>query len=289
MKKLISKLIGLGLNMLAVVAPRKAARVGFELFCHPFRGKITAKHKEFLNTANLFQFQHKRETIQGYAWGKGEHTILLLHGWQSHTFRWKSYVQAFDQTKYTIYSFDAPGHGLSTGKFITVPLYSEVVETFLNKRGKIDTVLSHSIGGFTSIYTFYRLPHLSPDKLIVMAPPGEAQDFFDFYTQQLSLSKRSVGLVVAYFEKQINQSPSYFSAHKFAATLQSKGLLIHDEGDDETSVENSRRIHTTWKNSSLIVTNGYGHNLKSHSVIKNVVNFVEGKNIEADKAEMAFR
>jgi pimeloyl-ACP methyl ester carboxylesterase len=287
MKKVLSKLIGIGLNIMAIVAPRKTARMGFELFCHPFRGKITEKHKEFLHSANLFQFQHKGETIQGYSWGKGEHTILLLHGWQSHTFRWKSYVQAFDQTKYTIYSFDAPGHGLSTGKFLTVPLYSEVVETFLSNKGKVNTVLSHSIGGFTSIYTFHRLPHLSPDKLIVMAPPGEAQDFFDFYTQQLNLSKRSVKLIVEYFEKQINQSPSYFSAHKFAATLQSKGLLLHDEGDEETSVENSKCINAAWKNSSLIVTNGYGHNLKSHSVIKHVVNFVEGKNVEVDKAEMA--
>jgi pimeloyl-ACP methyl ester carboxylesterase len=289
MKELISKLIGLGLNMLALIAPQKAARMGFELFCHPFRSKITDKHKEFLHAANLFQFQHKGETIQGYSWGKGEHSILLLHGWQSHTFRWKNYVQAFDHTQYTVYAFDAPGHGLSSGKFMTVPFYSEVVETFLTDRGKVNTVLSHSIGGFTSIYTFHRLPHLSPDKLIVMAPPGEAQDFFDFYTEQLNLSKRTVQLIVDYFEEQINQAPSYFSAHKFAATLQSKGLLIHDEGDDETSVENSKRIHAAWKNSALIVTQGYGHNLKSPRVIEHVVNFVEGKNVEAAAAEITFR
>jgi Serine aminopeptidase, S33 len=289
MKKLISKLIGLGLNLLAIVAPKSAARIGFELFCHPFRSKITEKHKKFLHASNLFQFQYKQETIQGYSWGTGEHTILLLHGWQSHTFRWRNYVQAFDQTKYTIYAFDAPGHGLSTGKFMTVPFYSEVVEAFLNNRGKVDTVLSHSIGGFTSIYTFYRLPHLSPDKLIVMAPPGEAQDFFDFYTKQLSLSKRSVDLIVAYFEKQVKQSPSYFSAKKFATSLHSKGLLIHDVGDDETSVENSKRINAAWKNSSLVVTNGYGHNLRSSEVIKYVVDFVEEKNSKLNAVEMTSR
>lgn len=283
MKKVISRLIGLWLNTLAVVAPRKAARIGFELFCRPFRGKLTDKHHAFLKSAHRFDFSHKGETIQAYRWGSGERKVLMLHGWQSHTFRWKNYVEAFDKDQFTIYSLDAPGHGLSTGRFMTVPLYSEVVERFITTIGKVDTVVSHSIGSFTAIYTFHRQASLSPEKLIALAPPGEAQDFFDFYTRELGLSRKAVQLIVGYFEEQINQVPSYFSAPKFAASLTSKGLLIHDEGDDDTSVENSKRIHAAWKQSELVVTKGYGHNLKSAEVIKRVVKFAA----ERDRVEVA--
>jgi pimeloyl-ACP methyl ester carboxylesterase len=275
MKKLISKSIGFSLNTLAIIAPGKAASMGFNLFCYPFRAKLTDKHKAFLFSAERSTLEHEGETIQVYKWGSGKHIVLMLHGWQSHTFRWKNYIESLDTAKYTIYALDAPGHGLSSGKFMTVPLYSEVVELFLNKVGKVDIVLSHSIGSFTAIYTFHRLAHLSPTSIIALAPPGEAEDFFNFYTNTLGLSPRTVKLIVDYFEAQIKKTPSYFSAHKFASTLTSKGLLIHDEEDADTSVENSKRIHSHWKNSTLVITKGYGHNLRSENVIRQVVDFVE--------------
>jgi hypothetical protein len=49
MKNMISKLIGLFLNVLALVAPKQAGRIGFSIFCHPFRLKLTAKQLEFLS------------------------------------------------------------------------------------------------------------------------------------------------------------------------------------------------------------------------------------------------
>jgi pimeloyl-ACP methyl ester carboxylesterase len=273
MKKLIARSIGRWINFLAWVAPRAAARFGFEFFCRPFRGKMTEKHLKFLHSGERFTFTHAGETIQAYTWGHGDRRILLLHGWQSHTFRWKSYVDAFDKARYTIYAIDAPGHGLSSGKFLTVPLYSDVVEKFMETTGRFDSVLSHSIGGFTALYTFYRLPRLAPEQLIILAPPGEAQDFFSFYIRELALSPRAANLIVGYFEARIGQSPSYFSAPKFAQGLTSQGLLIHDEEDVEAPVENSKRIHGAWGNSRLIMTKGFGHNLRSQKVIDYVLSF----------------
>ncbi|MBT1688678.1 alpha/beta fold hydrolase [Dawidia soli] len=273
MKKLIARTIGLWINFLARVAPGRAAKFGFEFFCRPFRVKMTDKHRAFLHSGEQSTFTHAGETIQAYKWGRGDRRILLLHGWQSHTFRWKSYVEAFDKERYTIYAIDAPGHGLSSGKFLTVPLYSEVVEKFMQATGSFDTVLSHSIGSFTALYTFYRLPRLAPDQLIVLAPPGEALDFFSFYIGELRLSPKSVKLIVGYFETRIGRSPSYFSAPKFAQGLSSQGLLIHDEEDGDAPVENSRRIHGAWNNSTLIITKGFGHNLRSEKVVDYVLDF----------------
>jgi pimeloyl-ACP methyl ester carboxylesterase len=275
MKKIISKFLGFYLNALAIVAPRKAGLLGFKLFCYPYRIKITGRQHQFLQTAHPITLDHQGEKIRVYRWGNGPKNILLLHGWQSHSYRWKSYVEALDKSLYTIYAFDAPGHGLSSGKFLSVPLYSEVIQKVIGHIGNVHTVVGHSLGSFTALYTFYTNPEMLPDKLIATATPGNAREFFNFYKLQLGISATCMKLVIQRFEKEIHHSPDYFSAPAFAKHLTIPGLLIHDEEDTETSVENSLAIHQAWKNSALIITKGKAHNLKSVDVVNQVVNFIQ--------------
>jgi pimeloyl-ACP methyl ester carboxylesterase len=273
MKKILLKTMGVGLNTLAHIAPGKTARIGFELFCRPFRPTITEKHKDFFDTAEKRTFQHGENVIQTYRWGCGKKTILLLHGWQSHSYRWKIYVDALRE-EYTVYALDAPGHGLSSGNVLNVPLYGDVIEKFINEIGGIDTVITHSLGGFAAFYAFHHNPKLTAKKIIALASPGEAQEFFDFFTRSLTLSQKSVSLVRDYFTQLFQQPPSYFSSVAFASTLTIPGLIIHDVDDQETPFHHAERIHKSWKNSTLIKTQGLGHNLKSTDVLKAVVKFL---------------
>jgi esterase/lipase len=217
--------------------------------------------------------------IQGYRWGSGSKNILLLHGWQSHTYRWKAYVDAINKEDYTVYAIDAPGHGLSSGGFMTVPLYSETIQKAIQHIGKVHQVLAHSIGSFTAIYTFYKHPELTPDKLMVMASPGEANDFFQFYEKTLGLSSKSLDYTIRHFEKVIGLPPAYFSVSRFAKVVNTTALIIHDEEDNETSVENSKVIHRSMSSSRLVVTKGKGHNLKSLEVVREVISFMEETDI----------
>ena len=61
------------------------------------------------------------------------------------------------------------------------------------------------------------------------------------------------------------------------------GLIIHDEDDEETSVEHSKRVHSKWINSRLHITKGFGHNLKSTEVVKEVVQFI---NLQKNEIEI---
>jgi hypothetical protein len=92
MTKLITRLIGIYLNLLAWIAPRSAAERGFLLFCRPFRSPITEKQKEFFNTADKFVMTFEGVNIQCYKWGRGDKKILFLHGWKSHTL-YRSVIQ----------------------------------------------------------------------------------------------------------------------------------------------------------------------------------------------------
>ena len=181
MKMILAKLMGLYLDALARVLPSAAADKGFMLFCRPFRLPTNEKQLTFFNSAEKFQLDHDGHAIQGYRWGDGPKKILFLHGWQSHTYRWKAYIEALPKDEYSLFSLDAPGHGLSPGSFLTVPLYSSLIEHFIRQHDHIHGIVGHSLGGFSLLYTFYRIPALPVDRIILLAPPGEAKDFISVF------------------------------------------------------------------------------------------------------------
>lgn len=272
--KLLLKTIGLFLNGLAVFLPRQAGRLGFTLLCRPVRGKLGRRHHDFFASAERFQLRHGSDTVQCYQWGSGPAAILLLHGWQSHSYYWKDYVEALNLPHYTVYAFDAPGHGLSSGSFLTMPLYSDVVHTVMQHIGPVDTVVSHSLGSLTALYTFYRHPALSPARLVALSPPAQIQEFFDSFEEELGLTKRCVQQVVGCFEQLVQQPVAYYSAPRFAEALAFPGLLIHDQHDQHMPVANAKAIHAKWKQSRLLITEGKGHALRSKDVVKTAADFI---------------
>ncbi|QHT69938.1 hypothetical protein GXP67_26475 [Rhodocytophaga rosea] len=159
MQKILPQLIGFYLNLLAYIAPQKAGKLGFRVFCYPARVKMTARQRQFLQSARHFTIPYNKEAIQGYKWGNGPVNILLLHGWQSHTYRWKRYIEAIDKSHYTLYALDAPGHGLSSGSFMTVPLYSAIIVKAIEHIGK-STYRDRSLPG--QFYSHIHLPYTTP-------------------------------------------------------------------------------------------------------------------------------
>jgi pimeloyl-ACP methyl ester carboxylesterase len=275
MKKVIPFLLGRYLNMLARIAPATAGHHGFRIFCYPFRTPLKRYHREFMDTAKQEIIDVNGIRIQLYRWGTGDRKILLLHGWQSHTYRWKNYVDQFPPDQYSVYSIDAPGHGLSSGNYLTVPVYSQVVEEVIAGIGNIFAVISHSLGAFTTLYTLDRLPQLPVQKLVLLASPGEATEFIHFFSTALKLNEKSVRHILDHFEHEITEPITFFSARRFAESIRQPGLIIHDKQDDETSYEHSLAIHRAWKGSELIVTDGLGHNLKSPDILRKVFEFVD--------------
>ena len=275
MKKIIPKLIGWYFNLLVFIAPRYVGRKGFYLFCTPRSAPLKDHQRRFLDSAEKTIFENEGIPIQVYRWGNGPRRVLFLHGWQSHSFRWKNYIEALSRDEFTVYAFDAPGHGQSGGTYLNLPIYSRAIETFLKTVPPFHAVVGHSLGSFAILYTLFRLKNnLSLQQLIITASPGEVSEFVEFYQHILGLSSRTVDSIRQSFINEIDHLPEYFSAKKFAENIDVPGLIIHDEQDDETPYSHALGIHHVWKNSTFISTSGLGHNLRSASVVKHVVDFV---------------
>lgn len=274
MKKLIPKMIGAYLNTLGLVAPSRVGEIGFNIFCTPIAPPVKPHHRQFLNTASPFNFESAGTMLRGYRWGSGEKKIVFLHGWQSHSYRWKKYIEALSYEEFSIYAFDAPAHGLSDGKYANIPIYSEAIRIFLEQVGPVHSVVTHSMGSIATLHMLYNHSQLSLGKIILMGSPGEANDFITFYQNFTGLSDRTFGFILDHFEKTLGVTPAYFSAPKFAADLKIPGLIIHDVGDDEAPYHHAKRIHQAWPQSKLITTTGFGHNLRTPEVVELVKEYV---------------
>lgn len=278
MKKIIFQSLGLYLNTLALLSPKMAGKKGYKLFCHPLRLRMKAHHQEFLNEAEKSTIPYQGLQIQAYKWGSGPKKVLFLHGWQSHSFRWRDYIKALPQEEYTLYSIDAPGHGNSTGKLLHVPLYSEIIREFIAKHGNIDSVITHSMGGFAILYALHLYPELPVNKLVLMGVPGEGISFIEFFKNTLGLTERTNQFVLKHFEGIIGKPLSYFSAREFAKELKIPGLIIHDIADPDAPYIHAKEMNEVWPNSTLLSTEGLTHNLRSKKVVQTVSDFVLEQN-----------
>lgn len=274
MNKAITQILGSFLNTLALVAPKTSATLGFKLFCYPVRAKVKNHHSKFLAPAKAYTFNQEGNSVQVYKWGTGSKKVLFLHGWQSHTYRWKNYIESISKEDFTIYAIDAPAHGLSSGSFLTVPLYSRTIKHLISKTGNIDTVVGHSIGGFSILHLLHH-EEQPVDKLVIMGAPGEATDFLSFYKSTLKLSERTTQLVKDKFESFINNPIEYYSLPRFASTITIPGVIIHDKHDDEALFHYAEKMNRVWKKSKLIATENLGHNLKSAEVVEHVHDFIK--------------
>jgi pimeloyl-ACP methyl ester carboxylesterase len=273
-KKIISRLVGMYLNGLAFLAPHVAGRRGFYLFCTPLAPPVKHYHRKFFDMAEKSTFEFEGNKIQTYRWGNGAKRILFLHGWQSHSFRWKKYIETFSKEDFTLYALDAPAHGSSGGTYINLPIYSRAIAKFFEQVHPIHTVISHSFGSFAMLYALYDYPALPLERLVIMGVPGEASDFIEFYRRELGLSFRAIKVISDHFEKTLRHPPAFFSASAFAKPITIPGLIVHDKNDEETPYHYAVQIHEAWKNSTLFTTSGLGHNLKSTEVMQQVMDFV---------------
>lgn len=273
-KNIALKTVGHYLNLHAHIRPKQAAAIGLNLFCRPFAKKLKPNQKQYLKEAKYSELNYDQIKIQTYRWGNGPKTILFVHGWASHSYRWRSYIEALVKQNYTVYAFDAPGHGLSHGNYLTLPNYSALIEQFTAQIGQIDAIAGHSFGGYAILYWLYSYKPSSDIKTVIMAAPGEVSDFMNYYQAQLGLSSKIQHHLDLEFKQRVGKTPQDFSSPLLAKDFNHPAFIVHDRDDKDTQYQYSEKLHRAWKGSQLLLTDGLGHSLKSNEVRQKVLNFL---------------
>lgn len=273
------KILSTYFNSLTLLSPKLSAKHAFNLFAYPFKSKLKPTQLEFLNTAEKFKVDVNNKKVQCYKWGSGKEKILFVHGWQSNSYRWKPFIENFDKDKYTMYAFDAPGHGNSEGKICTVPHYESCISSIISKVGDIDAFVGHSIGSF-SCASFMHHKKYKVKNYISLASPYDAFEFFDFFKNLIALSDQSQKNLADEFENFTSYPLGHYSLENFAPDVNAQNILIvHDKQDNTTPYTNAKSYYNQLlelnKNAKLILTEGLKHKLRSAQVVAAVSNCLE--------------
>ena len=276
--KTISRFLGFYFNTLSIIAPLQSAKQAFYLFCFPFKTKLKPNQQAFLSTGKKFTLKVKEQDVQYYQWGHGQEKIVFVHGWQSHSYRWKSFIEKFDKDKFTLLAFDAPGHGNSESKIGNVPLYEKSIKSLIEKVGNIDHFVGHSIGSFACASFIFHNEY--PVKSFTsLATPFSAQEFFEHYNNQLKMSRRTREKLEDYFNQYTGHPVSHYNFETFTQKLNTdRALIIHDKNDRSTPYENSQLIAELLQKKNvpteLIITEGLKHNLRSEKIVATIEVFI---------------
>ena len=274
--KLITQSVGFYFNFASLFVPKKIARKAFLLFCTPRKGKVIKGQKGFLEDAKDLILEEENVSIQTYLWKGSGPTVLLMHGWESNSFRWRNFIPRLQKENYNIIAMDGPGHGNTSGKLLNLPLYSSCAQKVINTYNPT-YIIGHSLGGMAILYNLYKYKseNKAVKKIVTLGSPSELSDFMRQYKSILGLSNRMMRLLENYFIKTFEFKFADFSSSKFVKEITKKGLLIHDELDTVAPYWSSQQVHANWQNSKLVTTKGLGHSLHQDKVRNQIVDFLK--------------
>ncbi|MEZ4857130.1 MAG: alpha/beta hydrolase [Gelidibacter sp.] len=274
MKQVLIKLVGFYYNILSYLSKSHAAKGALYLFTKPRKGQINELQSDFLGTAYQEELKFEKYPIMTYRWlGEGK-TILLVHGWESNSARWKLLISKLKKKKYHIIALDAPAHGNSGSKTFNVLLYSEFINVVV-KRFNPEIIIGHSVGGMASVFFQHKYKIETIQKIILLGTPSEFTDVFKRYTDMLGYNQRMILQLNTTIIERFGDTPEQFSTAKYLETINSEGLIIHDEDDKIIPYQDALLIKNSFKNSKLITTKGLGHALNNETVTSYIYDFIE--------------
>ncbi len=277
MKKLINKAvpktIGALLNASSLVSSKYAAAKALSLFATPRKGDINQKQASFLDSAKKEQLNFNGNAIMTYQWNGHNKTILLSHGWDSNTSRWKNLIELLQAQNFNVIALDAPAHGDSESKKFNAVLYSEFINAVC-QRFNPEIIIGHSVGGMASVFFQHKYQLDSLNKLVLLGAPSEFEAILKNYTDMLGYNSKVVKSLDKLIEDSFGAPPSAFSTAKYCKSLDVEGLIIHDKKDRIIPYCDAKLIHKNFKNSKLISTTGYGHSLNHEEVHNHIVDFI---------------
>ena len=271
---LLTKSVGLYINLLSFIQPDKANSLAYKLFSEPRKGKLKKEElPKVLQNTKLEIVHFEEHTIQTYIWEGNENIILLVHGWESNASRWKKLLQHLKKTGSTIIALDAPAHGLSSDVEFNVPKYASFIN-FICLKYNPKAVVSHSIGSAASIYSLFNYSNTSVEKLILLGAPSEMKIIVSNYVAMLSLNKKIATFLEKQSEVKFDIKIDDFSAHLFSKNLTQKTFIAHDIEDQVVLVTEGRKIAKAMQNATYIETQGLGHSMHDTELYQSIVDFI---------------
>ncbi|MGV3551919.1 alpha/beta hydrolase [Rhizobium sp.] len=276
MSSYLHKVAGQAINLTGVVSMRLAGRIAFRLFSTTVspepktdkERKLLAMSRNAMREAEPFMLPVHAGMVAAHRFAPiGEpngKNLLVVHGWGSRIDYMQGLIRGLRQTGAVVIGLDLPGHGGSTGRFLTVPLAIEAIDAAWRQFGPFDAVVGHSFGGFVSAMSAAGpedwMKRRTPSRLVLIGAPVAAEHVFSQFSGHMGFSRRVSRAMDEEVQRIAGQPISFFSAGRMlAAKPDLPVLVLHAEDDKEVSANAARLYDEAGPHVELQWLNGLGH------------------------------
>lgn len=270
--------IRFGFQTIGRLFPKAAGKLTYTLFTTP---RKRARHRvsdPTLEKARIFEFLYAKQVLKGYSWGKGEKTILLVHGWESRGTAMRSFVDPFLKEDYRVVAFDGPAHGNSEGRRTNLPEFAKAIRAFIHHVGPIEAAICHSFGGVAMMYALSQLEiDAEVRRVVTISSPNDMRLMLKQATDFMRVPKPAQKHFRTIIEYKMLMPVAKASLGKWGNSITTEDILIvHDEEDRVVPVSEALAIFESIDQANVLISKGYGHYqiTKNPDVIQKVVEFV---------------
>lgn len=257
------------------LAPRLAGDLAFRAFCRPPRprGFDTAQRKLIgraearMEHAERWRLPIEGGTVQAYRFAAAaaprRGAVLLVHGWTGRAAFMSAFIEPLRAAGFDVVALDLPGHGLSSGRRLHLPLGVAALHAAQATFGPFQGLVAHSFGG--AIATSFvagavpRFPAAPVDRLVLIASPSSMPEFFAWFGETIGLSPKGRHYLDANVLRVAGRPLGDFEGDALLRASGVPTLLLHAPDDKEVAFANAERLATAGPQVRLRPMKGLGH------------------------------
>ncbi len=240
---------------------KAAAKIVFKYLCTP-NAEPLKERPLIYRQGKPAKFMINGKKIRGHKWNHPqENRVLILHGFSSGAYKFDKYVISLINKGYEVIAFDAPAHGRSEGKTITVVEYKDMIKKAIYKFGPINKFIAHSFGGLALCLALEDIEHDENTRVALVAPATETTSSMDYALKVLGITDKRIRDEVDNIIYDISGNPpEWYSIKRAMANIKARILWIHDDTDNVTPVKDVKKIQEKeFQNIEFMFTHNLGH------------------------------
>ena len=212
-------------------------------------------------------------TIRGVEWGAGP-LVILLHGWEGRGSQLAAFAEPLTRAGFRVATFDAPGHGQSSGRQSSLPHFAWALRGVAAALGEVHGIIGHSLG--CAAASLAMSDGLSIRRAVFLAPPLNPEDYTRQFGDMFGLSDDIIHGLRVRIEERFLRKWDDFSLATMAPMMTADLLVVHDRDDLETPWSGGSRLAEIWPRAQLLTTEGLGHRriLRAPDVVEKVAAFL---------------
>lgn len=286
------KMTGRVINTAAMISPRTAGRIAFNVFTRTRdAAPATAKERALFEQALPRMAEAQRETLQVAGYAVAVHRfppigqangrrLLFTHGWGSRIAFAQGLITGLRQAGYEVCGIDLPGHGESSGASLHAGAAIATIGAVARAFGPFDAMIGHSFGGFMTVLAAHGAlggGSIAPDRIVLIASPGDVRRVLKGFSHVMGFNARVRQALAGELERATGRPLDAAFAPGYLRASGIPTLVLHAPEDKEVGADAARLYAEAGPHVTVAWLDGLGHRriVNSPEAIEAITKFLE--------------